>query len=147
MVDWFPKKKNEKLCTIIILLRCGSVYIPADLQAILVLALTLRHLVSDGVVARLPDLGLEVKVDKLVLLGLPLAIGVAVVNNLAAAGVADLNSSVGEGAVSRPLKVVAAALGNEERLGAADVALLVEALLNGVVHDFALGDGLACRKF
>lgn len=106
----------------------------------------LGDLVRDGVVACLPHLGLEVEVHELVLLGLPLAVGVAVVDNLGGSGVAHLDGSVRERAVRRPLEVVARALGHEERLGAADVALGVETLLDGVVHDLTLGDGVACKS-
>lgn len=107
---------------------------------------TLGDGVRDSIVARLPDLGLEVHVDELVLLGLPLAVGVAVVDNLSRAGIADLDRGVGEGAVGCPLDVVAGALRDEERLGAADVALGVEALFDCVVHDLALGDRVACKS-
>ena len=41
----------------------------------------------------------------------------------------------------RPLDVVALILLDEERLGAADVAVFVDAFLDCVVHDFAGGDG------
>lgn len=101
-------------------------------------------LVLDGIIARLRHLGLKVHVDELALLGRPLAIRVAVVDNLAAAGVADLDRRVGQRAVGRPLDVVAFALADEEGLGAADVALAVEAFLDGVVEDLAFGDGVAC---
>lgn len=109
--------------------------------------ITGRDLVFDSVVARLPNLGLEVKVDELVLLGGPLAISVAVVDHLAAAGIADLDGGVGEGAVGGPRELVAAALVDEEGLAAADVAVAVDALLYGVVHDLALGDGVATCRF
>lgn len=121
---------------------------PARLQlrTLVGAVVALGDLVRDGVVARLPDLGLEVEVDKLVLLGLPLAVGVAVVDHLGGSGVADLDRGVRERAVGRPLEVVARALGDEEGLGAADVAVGVEALLHSVVHDFALGDRVACSR-
>ncbi len=104
---------------------------------------TAGDLVVDRVVARLPDLGLEVEVDELVLLGVPVAVGVAVVDHLAGAGVAHLDGGVRERAVGRPGEAVAALLGDGEGLGAADVAVGVDALFDGVVEDGALGDGVA----
>lgn len=115
----------------------------ASLQLIL---LALGDLVLDGVVAGVPDLGLEVEVDELVLLGPPVAVGVAVVDHLAGAGVADLDGGVGEGAVGGPGELVAAVRGDGEGLGAADVAVGVEALFDGVIEDLALGDGVAGCK-
>lgn len=109
----------------------------------LIALLAARDLVVDRVVARLPDLGLEVEVDELVLLGLPLAVGVAVVDHLAGAGVADLDRRVREGAVGGPGQLVAAVGLDGEGLGAADVAVAVDALFDGVVEDGALGDGVA----
>lgn len=109
----------------------------------LIALLAARHLVVDRVIARLPDLGLEVEVDELVLLGLPLAVGVAVVDHLAGAGVADLDRRVGEGAVGGPGQLVAAVGLDAKGLGAADVAVAVDALFDGVVEDGALGDGVA----
>lgn len=109
----------------------------------LIILPALRHLIVDRVIARLPNLGLKVNVDELVLLGLPVTVGVAVVDNLAGAGVAHLDGGVGEGAVGGPGNVVARPFGDGEGLGAADVAFGVDALFDGVVEDLALGDGVA----
>jgi hypothetical protein len=105
--------------------------------------LALLDLVLDSVIASLPDLGLEVKVNELVLLGLPFAVGVAVVYHLTAAGVTDLDSGVGKGTVGCPLELVAAIGLNGEGLGASNVAIAVDALLDGVIEDLAAGDRLA----
>jgi len=94
----------------------------------------------NSVIASLPDLGLEVEVDELVLLGLPLAVAVTVEDQLAAAGIPDLDGGVGNGALGVPLDVVAGLLDDGEGLGAALVAVAVKALLDGVVEDGALGD-------
>lgn len=101
---------------------------------------TLLHLVFNGVVASLPDLGLEVEIDKLALLGSPITVGIAVVDDLVASGIADFNGGVGESSLSRPRDGIAASFGDEERLGAADVAITVETFLDGVVEDLALGN-------
>lgn len=50
---------------------------------------------------------------------------------------------MGEKTVGFPLDVVAGGLSDEEGLGAALVAVLVNAGLESVVHDFAAADGLA----
>lgn len=102
--------------------------------------------VLDSVVAGLPDLGLEVKVDKLALLRGPLAIGVAVEDQLITASIADFDGGVREGAVGVPFDVVASRLGDEEWGAAALVSVAVKALLDGVVEDLARGDLLVgCR--
>jgi len=54
----------------------------------------------------------------------------------------DLHSGVAQSSISVPLNVVARVLANEEGLGAAHVSVRVEALLDGVVEDLALADGL-----
>lgn len=100
----------------------------------------LLDLVLNSVIASLPDLGLEVKIDELALLGSPIAVGIAVVDNLVASSVADFNSGVGESSLSRPRDGIAASLGDEERLRAADIAITVETFLDGVVEDLALGN-------
>ncbi len=69
-------------------------------------------LVSDGVVTRRRDLGLEIHVHQLALFGFPLAVGVAVIDQLVAAGVANLGGRVAEGALGRPLDSVAGRLGD-----------------------------------
>lgn len=71
------------------------------------LSLTCRNLVLDRGIARGRDLGLEVHVDELALFGGPVAVGVAVVDELARAGVAHLGCGVREGAVRLPLELVA----------------------------------------
>lgn len=53
-------------------------------------------LVLDSVVASLPDLGLEVKVDQFALLWRPFAVGVTVVDQLAAASIPNLECGVRE---------------------------------------------------
>lgn len=55
---------------------------------------------------------------------------------------------MGDGAAGAPGEGVAGALGDEEGLGAALVAVGVDALLDGEVEDLARGDGLAgCGGF
>lgn len=106
--------------------------------------------VVNCVVSLLPYLGLEVKVDKLlaisvatnrrrhlmthlVLLGSPLAVGIAVVDNLVAASITDFDGGVGKSAVRVPLDVVAGRLRDGEGEGATLVAVSVETLLDGEV--------------
>lgn len=55
----------------------------------------------------LPDLRLEVQINKLSLLWLPLAICVSVVDNLVTASVTDFNCAVREDAFGRPLELIA----------------------------------------
>lgn len=102
--------------------------------------------VVDGVVALLVNLRLEVQVHELILLCGPLAVRVAVVDNLVAASVADLYSRVGKGSVSVPLDVVAGVGDDGEGDGAALVLVGVEALLDGKVEDIAGGDCLGWRR-
>jgi hypothetical protein len=117
----------------------GSFRTPSHRYSQILALLALLDLVLNRVIASLPDLGLEIEVNELVLLRFPLAISVAVVHQLAAAGVANFDSGVGKGAISRPLKLVAAILLDGEWLGATNVAVAVDALLYGVVEDLALG--------
>jgi len=102
----------------------------------------------DGVVDRLVllsrNLGLEVDVHQLALVGGPLAVRVPVEHNLVAAGISDLGGRMAQRAVGAPLDLVARRLGDEEGLGAALVAVVVKAFLDVVVEDRAVRDGLLC---
>lgn len=93
--------------------------------------------VSDRVVALTGELGHKVEVDELVLLGVPLAIRVAVVDEFSGSGVAHLGGSVRKFAFGLPLDVVACALGHEEGLSAPLVPVAVETLLDCKVEDRA----------
>ena len=74
-------------------------------------------------------------------LGGPVPVGIAVVHQLVGPSIAHLGCRVRERALGAPFDRIARRLGHEERLGAARVAVLVAAFLDGVVHDAALGDG------
>ena len=104
----------------------------------------------DGVVDRLVllarNLGLEVDVHQLALVRGPLAVRVPVEHNLVAAGISDLGGGMAQRAVGAPLDLVARRLGDEEGLGAALVAVVIEAFLDVVVEDRAVRDGLLCRS-
>lgn len=77
-----------------------------------------------------------------VLFGSPLAVGVAVVDNLITASVTDFNGGVRESAVRVPFDVVAGRLCDGEGEGAALIAIGVEALLDGKVKHVSRRDSL-----
>lgn len=109
----------------------------------LIIMIALRNLVIHSLVPLPPNLGLEVQIHQLILFGLPLAVGIPVVHHLAASRILDLDRRVGEGALGGPLELVTPALLDGEGLGAAHVAVAVDALFDGKVEDAALGDGVA----
>jgi hypothetical protein len=81
----------------------------------------------------------------LALLRSPLSVRVSVIDNLIASGIPDLERGVRECSLGRPAKLVAGRLGDQERLGAALVSIVVDAVLDGIVEDRALGDLGSCR--
>lgn len=103
------------------------------------------HFILHSIIPRLPHLRLEVQINQLVLLSRVFAVRVPVVHQLAAACIADLDSGVRELAVGGPFDLVAVVGDDREGLGAALVAVGVEAGLDGVVEDFAGGYGLGCE--
>lgn len=108
---------------------------------VVIILVALLDRVGDGVVAGAGDLGLEVHVDELALLGGPVAVGVAVVDDFVGAGIADLGGGVGEGALGLPLDAVAGVLGDEEGRRAALIGVGVDALFHRKVEHLALGHG------
>lgn len=100
-------------------------------------------LVVDSIIARLPHLGLEVQINQFPLLRGPLSVCVPVVDHFVASSITDLDRGVGQCAFGAPFNIVAGRLANEERFGAALVAVAIEALLDSVVHNFARSH-LAC---
>ena len=102
------------------------------------------HLVLHSLVSLPCDLRLEVNVDKLALLWRPLAIGIAVVDQLAASCISDFSSGVRERTLGGPLNVVACGFGDDEWLAAAGVAIAVDAFFDRVVEAGALGDSVLC---
>lgn len=83
------------------------------------------NLILDGIVTGLPNLGLEVEIDQLILFGVPLSIGITVINDLAAASITNLDSGVGDGSICSPLNAITAVGLDGEWLGAADVAFSI----------------------
>ena len=81
----------------------------------------------------------------LALLRSPLAVGVPVKDNLVRAGVPDFGGGVRQSTVSGPFDLVTSRLLHEERLGAAGVSVVVDALFDVVVEDRAGCDVLVCR--
>lgn len=116
---------------------------PKMTQSQLIVLVALLDLIVHSLIALPPNLGLEIKIHNLVLLGLPLAVGIAIVHNLAAPGVLDLDRRVGERPVRGPLEPVARTLFDGERLGAANVSVAVDAFFHGEIEDVAFGDGIA----
>jgi hypothetical protein len=86
------------------------------------------------------------KVTYLALVRGPLAISVPVEHNLIAARIPHFGSSVRERPIGGPLDVVAGRLLDQEGLGAALVAVLVEALFDGIVEDGARDDLGGCSS-
>ena len=123
-------------------------------------------LVLDGVVASRDDLGLEVHIDELqmvvnriiqhalqesiiiahlILIRSPLAVGVAIVDDLVRSRITDLDRRVGQSALGAPLDVVAAALADEERLRASNILIGINAFFDSIVHDRARGYRFGCK--
>lgn len=73
----------------------------------------------------------------------PLAIRIPVVHNLVTSRISHLGSGVTESSVSRPRELVASRLGDEEGLGASLVTVVVDAFLDVVVEDRAVGNLLS----
>jgi hypothetical protein len=74
----------------------------------------------------------------------PLPIGITVVDQLIGHDVPHLDGGVRERPLGRPLDLIAGRLLDQERLAAAPVAVGVEAFLDGVVKDLALGHFGGC---
>lgn len=105
------------------------------------LVLALPDLVVYRIIARLPHLGLEIQVDELILVRCPLAVRVAIVDNLAAAGVTHLDRRVRERPLGAPLEVVARVRRHGKGRRASPIAVVVEAVRNSVIEHGARGDG------
>jgi len=76
----------------------------------------------------------------LALLWSPIAIGIAVVDQLIRSSVADLNRGVGESAIGSPSNGIAGRFLHQERKRAALVSIFVEALLHGIIENLARRD-------
>lgn len=109
----------------------------------LLILFAVLYFVIDSLVSLSHNLGLEVEVYQLILLWIPLAIGVSVIDNLTAAYVSNFDGGVRKRAVGRPLQLVAAISLYRKRLGASGLSVLVDALLHGKVEHAAFDDSIA----
>jgi hypothetical protein len=79
------------------------------------------------------------------LLRRPLPVRVSIVHNLGGFCISYFDGGVGQGALGAPFEIVAIVFFDEEGTGAPAVAVTIDAFLDGVVHDFAGGDGGYCQ--
>lgn len=99
--------------------------------------LTSCNLILHSIIARLPHLRLEVKINQLPLLSSPLPIRVPIVDHISTASIPDLGCGVAQCPLGRPLDGIAGRLGDEEGFGAPLVAVAVDTFPHREVEDLA----------
>ena len=111
------------------------------------LFVAILNIILHGVISCSPDLGLEVDINQFRFLRRPLAVGVPVVYHLTTASITNLDCGVRQRTFRRPFDHIASSFLYRKRLGAADIVVAVDALLNGVIENLAIGNGATvCRS-
>lgn len=103
----------------------------------LIILLAGLHSIVDSIVSSLWHLRLEIQIDQFALLRRPLAISIPMEHDLVTSCITNFSRCMAQQTISRPFNPVAGLLRYEKRLGASLVAILIDALLNGVILDAA----------